>query len=67
LIEEFAGLRSTTGALEIVGDELWFADTTLGSSGLRVFDLSGASVVELEFSPLAVGLPPLALAPLRLD
>lgn len=67
LIEEFAGLRSVAGGLEIVGDELWFADTTMGSSGLRVFDLSGTSVVEFEFSPIAVGLPPLGIAPLRMD
>lgn len=66
LIEQVAGLHSVTGALEIVGDELWFADTTLGSSGLRVFEIA-ESASELAFSPLPVGLPPLGLAPLRLD
>lgn len=64
LIVEFEGLQSTTGALEIVGHEAWFADTTLGASGLRVFDLSSSPVVELPESPLPVGLPPLGLAPL---
>jgi hypothetical protein len=66
-VEMFAGLQSVSGDLEIVGDELWFADTTLSSSGLRVFDLSSDDVVEFEFSPLPVGLPPLGLAPIRLD
>ncbi|PRQ05257.1 hypothetical protein ENSA5_03760 [Enhygromyxa salina] len=64
LITEVEGLDSVSGALEIVGDEAWFADTTLGASGLRVFDLSHSPVVELPESPLAVGLPPLSLAPL---
>jgi hypothetical protein len=66
-IEMLAGLQSVSGDLEIVGDELWFADTTLGSSGLRVFDLAGDSVVELDVSPVPVGLPPVGLAPIRLD
>jgi hypothetical protein len=60
------GLQSVSGALEIVGHEAWFADTTVGASGLRGFDLSADPVVELAESPLAVGLPPLGLAPLRL-
>jgi hypothetical protein len=66
LIVELEGLQSVTGALEIVGDEAWFADTTIGASGLRVFDLSGAGVVEVDGSPLPVGLPPMSLARLRL-
>ncbi|MFV8749260.1 hypothetical protein ACNOYE_01785 [Nannocystaceae bacterium ST9] len=66
LIEVAGDLHSVTGELEIVGDELWFADTTLGRSGLRVFAIDDAAH-ELEVSPLPVGLPPLALAPLRLE
>ncbi len=70
LVEVVTGLHSVSGELEIVGDELWFADTTLGSSGLRVFDLASVEateIVEFEFSPVAVGLPPLGLAPIRID
>jgi hypothetical protein len=61
---EVEGLVSVTGSLEIVGDEAWFADTSLGASGLRIFDISVSPVVELPESPLAVGLPPMSLAPL---
>ncbi len=64
LVTAVEGLHSVTGAVEIVGHELWFADTTLGTSGLRVFDLSDDPVAELPESPLAVGLPPMSLAPL---
>ncbi|MFO7564232.1 MAG: hypothetical protein R6X02_16415 [Enhygromyxa sp.] len=66
LLIALEGLQSVSGALEIVGHELWFADTTLGASGLRGFDLSADPVAELPESPLAVGLPPLGLAPLSL-
>ena len=45
-----------------VGDRAWFADTTPGASGLRVFDLSASPVVEVPGSPVAVGLPPMSLA-----
>ncbi|MCA9684891.1 MAG: hypothetical protein KC457_22095, partial [Myxococcales bacterium] len=62
LIREVEGLHSVTGALEIIGDQAWFADTTPGASGLRVFDLSTSPVVELAGSPVAVGLPPMSLA-----
>ena len=66
LVTEFEGLQSVTGALEIVGYEAWFADTTIGSSGLRVFDLGQGEVVEFLLSPLPIGLPPMSLAPLSL-
>jgi hypothetical protein len=66
LVVAVEGLQSVTGALEIVGHEAWFADTTIGSSGLRVFDLAADPVTELPESPLAVGLPPMSLAPLSL-
>lgn len=62
LVIEVQGLQSVTGALEIVGDEAWFADTTMGASGLRVFDLSSSPVVELPESPLPIGLAPMGLA-----
>lgn len=62
LVEVVAGLQSVTGDLEIVGDRLYFADTTLGASGVRVFELDAAGQAsELGESPLAVGLPPLAM------
>lgn len=66
LVVALEGLQSVSGALEIVGHEAWFADTTVGASGLRVFDLAADPVVELAESPLAVGLPPMSLAPLTL-
>jgi hypothetical protein len=66
LVTAVEGLQSITGALEIVGHEAWFADTTVGASGLRVFDLAAEPVTELPESPLAVGLPPMSLAPLSL-
>lgn len=66
LVVEVSGLQSITGALEIVGRELWFADTTMGASGLRIFDLSSSPVVESNDSPLPVGLPPMGLAAIEL-
>jgi hypothetical protein len=46
--------------------EAWFADTTIGASGLRGFDLAADPIAELPESPLPVGLPPMNLAPLTL-
>lgn len=66
LVIEVQGLQSVSGALEIVGHEAWFADTTMGASGLRIFDLSSDPVMELPESPLPVGLAPIGLAPLNL-
>jgi len=57
-------LHSVTGALEIVGDVAYVADTTIGASGLRAFDLAAEPVAELPDSPLALGLPPQSIAPL---
>jgi hypothetical protein len=51
------GLNAVEGTLEIVGDELWFGDTTPGHSGLRVFDLS-SDPPQLIAGPLSTGLPP---------
>jgi hypothetical protein len=62
LVVEVPGLQSVSGALEIVGHEAWFSDTTMGASGLRIFDLSSSPVVELPESPLPVGLAPIGLA-----
>jgi hypothetical protein len=66
LVVEVTGLQSVSGALEIVGNEAWFADTTMGASGLRIFDLSESPVVELPESPLPVGLAPIGLAGMEL-
>lgn len=66
LVVAVEGLQSVSGALEIVGHEAWFADTTVGASGLRGFDLAADPVAELAESPLPVGLPPLGLAGLSL-
>jgi len=57
----FTGLQTVNGNLEVVGDELWFADTTVGSSGLRVFDVGTDPVTEVAGSPWSVGLPPYGL------
>jgi len=51
------GLNAVEGTLEIIGDELWFGDTTPGHSGLRVFDLT-SDPPELIAGPLSTGLPP---------
>lgn len=66
LVLEVPGLQSVSGALEIVGHEAWFADTTMGASGLRIFDLSSSPVMELPESPLPVGLAPIGVAGLEL-
>lgn len=66
LIPEIEDLQSVTGALEIVGDELWFADTRLEGAGLRVFDVGAAPPIESPGSPYLVGLAPMNLTPLRL-
>jgi hypothetical protein len=64
LVVEVAGLQSVTGALEIIGNEAWFADTTMGASGLRIFDLSSSPIASPDESPLPVGLAPMGLAPI---
>jgi hypothetical protein len=66
LVVEVQGLQSVSGALEIVGHEAWFSDTSMGASGLRIFDLSSSPVVELPESPLPVGLAPIGLAGVQL-
>ncbi|NVB37574.1 hypothetical protein G6O69_07000 [Pseudenhygromyxa sp. WMMC2535] len=62
LIPTFEDLHSVTGALEVTGPRAFFADTTIGHSGVRVFDLNEDSVTELPESPLPVGLPPMSMA-----
>ena len=60
-------IQSVTGDLEIVDDIAYVADTTIGASGLRAFALSEVEdkgVTELPQSPLALGLPPMSIAPL---
>ncbi len=66
LVQEVGGLQSVTGALEIVGMQLWFSDTTLGASGLRTFDLASSPITEVA-PALPTGLPPMGLAPLVLE
>lgn len=50
--------------LRDVDSRPWFVDTTIGSSGLRVFDLSSDPVTEVDGSPFSTGLPPYGLLPL---
>jgi hypothetical protein len=51
------GLNAKEKTLEIIGDELWFGDTTAGQEGLRVYDLA-QDPPALVAGPLDVGLPP---------
>ena len=52
-----SGLNAREKTLEILGDELWFGDTTTGGEGLRIYDLTQDPPV-LVAGPLDVGLPP---------
>lgn len=51
-------IESVGASMIRVGNALWLADTTDGSSGVRVFDIQGDTLVESPDSPLQVGLPP---------
>jgi hypothetical protein len=50
-------LNAREKTLEVIGDELWFGDTTAGQEGLRVYDLT-KDPPALIAGPLGVGLPP---------
>jgi len=52
------GFQTVTGAIEVIGSEGWFADTTIGASGLRIFTITAEGLVEAPASPLGTGLPP---------
>ena len=56
-------LQTVTGQIEVIGNEAWFPDTTIGASGLRIFDLSVDPVSEVG-SALSTGLPPYGFLPL---
>lgn len=56
------GLHAKERTLEIVGDEIWFGDTTPGASGVHAFSLEGTPLLE---APLSTGLPPYAVARLE--
>jgi hypothetical protein len=55
-----SGLNATEKTLEIVADELWFGDTTTGSEGVRVYDLT-VNPPSLVAGPLSTGLPPASM------
>ena len=55
------GLNAVERTLEVIGDEIWFGDTTVGGSGLRGFELDGTALLD---SPLSTGLDPYAVAEL---
>lgn len=62
-LEEVAsGFLSAELTLEVVGDRLYFGDTTPGQSGLRVFDVTPSGpLVETDLGvpqPIPLGLPP---------
>lgn len=58
------GLQTSTGDLEVVANEVWISDTTVGASGLRVFTLGAEGATEIEGSPFGTGLPPYGILPL---
>lgn len=58
LVPVVTNIESVSGSMIRVDNTLWLADTTDGSSGVRVFDLNGDQLTESPDSPLAVGLPP---------
>lgn len=64
LSQVVTGLASSTGALEVIGNEAWFLDTTPTGSGVRIFDLAADPVAESTTQPLSTGLPPYALVAL---
>lgn len=60
LTEVAGGYNAVEKTLEIIGDELWFGDTTMGSSGIVVLDLT-MDPPEAKAGPLTTGLPPYSL------
>lgn len=58
LVQLVGGFQTVTGAIEVIGREVWIADTTIGASGLRIFELTEAGAVEVAGSPIGTGLPP---------
>jgi len=62
LIQVAGGYLSAEQTLEVVGDRLYFGDTTPGQSGLRVFELTtNGPLVEANLGipqPLSLGLAP---------
>lgn len=60
-VELVGGLNSVERTLTVVGDEIWFGDTTLGASGMRAFDMDGTALFE---QALATGLAPYAVSKL---
>ena len=64
LTQIVSGLNSTTGAMEVIGNEAWFLDTRVGASGVRIFDLGSEPVAEITTTPLSTGLAPYALVAL---
>lgn len=56
-----SGLLSVDRSLEIVGETMWFADTTPGAEGLRAFDLNGTPLgprVDTGLPPFSLGARP---------
>lgn len=58
LTPAFTDVESVDASMIRVENALWLADTTDGSSGVRIFDIQGDKLVESPDSPLLVGLPP---------
>ena len=55
-----SGYNSFEKVLEVVGDQLWIGDTTIGESGLRAFDLTENPPKHIA-GPLSTGLPPYSM------
>lgn len=58
LVPAMRNVESVDASMILVDNALWLADTTDGSSGVRIFDILGDTLKESPDSPLAVGLPP---------
>lgn len=52
-----SGVNAVEKTLEIIGDTLWFGDTTFGSEGMRAYDLTQDPPEQIA-GPLSTGLPP---------
>ncbi|TPV95207.1 MAG: hypothetical protein B7733_11130 [Myxococcales bacterium FL481] len=64
LTKVVSGLDSVTGAFEVVGNDVWFLDTSAEGSGVRIFNLAVDPAVEVTTTPMSTGLPPYELVAL---
>jgi hypothetical protein len=53
------GVNAVERSLEVVGDEIWFGDTTSDRAGMQAYDFDGNPLLD---EPLVTGLAPYAVA-----